>query len=532
MLRSARLTIRLLVAAALIAGVVALPSGASALSDQPPTPTLIERAIENGEISSGRGALYLAYALGSPAQLPPEFRSDSPWHGTVAGLRIQRTLASMKPGPLRSAIVAALTPQVQAAGPGDPGLGDCFVSAAPMPDTRQTTHFYIEYNAATLGGGLNIQDYAESLEGAWNKEITRFDWATPPVYTPNPAPNRKYHVRIDELSPVLYGFVSNGGSHAGSVGNNPNTAWHDRDADASCMVLNRDYSNFPGTPRKALDATTAHEFNHSIQFGYGALSGPNAPDDVFVEGGATWMEDEVYDGSNDNYNYLWPTFQDDMGEYEDSPYPYWVTFRGITERYGAGVAGGGENVMQDFWEITSRNQGSNLGAMQKALARRNTNLGAAYHAYAIAVKFNRKCGGGYAYPYCFQEGPQYVGAAGPTEPHGTISSRGGSHSGEIPDNYALNWVVLPRANTYSVTLRNSSGGGRMRGTVVCDTGWTLRRIAFPRTVGARSTTKIGRFDSRGCVSAVAVVTNIQQTATNPRQSAARSYSLSTGQPTS
>jgi hypothetical protein len=70
------------------------------------------------------------------------------------------------------------------------------------------------------------------------------------------------------------------------------------------MVLNRDYSAFPGTPLAALQATAAHEFNHSLQFGYGAITGANSPDDSFVEGGASWMEDEVFDSSNDNYNYL------------------------------------------------------------------------------------------------------------------------------------------------------------------------------------------------------------------------------------
>ena len=45
------------------------------------------------------------------------------------------------------------------------------------------------------------------------------------------------------------------------------------------MVLNADYSGFPGAQQQALDATTAHEFNHSLQYGYGALNGANAPDD-------------------------------------------------------------------------------------------------------------------------------------------------------------------------------------------------------------------------------------------------------------
>ncbi|HZG49173.1 MAG TPA: hypothetical protein VEY90_06595 [Thermoleophilaceae bacterium] len=114
------------------------------------------------------------------------------------------------------------------------------------------------------------------------------------------------------------------------------------------MVLNRDYGGFPSVPQAALDATTAHELNHSIQYGYGALHGSNLPDDVFAEGGATWMEDEVHDAADDNHSYLWPTFSESMGDYDGSPYPYWITFRGLTERYGTGSAFGGEQVMQDF----------------------------------------------------------------------------------------------------------------------------------------------------------------------------------------
>ena len=234
------------------------------------------------------------------------------------------------------------------------GTSNCDTSATPTTDTIESDHFYIEYSPALLGGGLDIQDYIDSLEEAWNTEVVDFGWAKPPVLTANPPPNNKYHVRIDTLGLSLYGFVSDSGDHAGLVGNNPNTAWNDGDARASCMVLNQDYSTFPSTPQVSLDSTTAHEFNHSLQYGYGALNGV-VPDDSFVEGGATWMEDEVQDAANDNYNYLWPDFTFDMGEYGDDPYAYWITFRGLSERYGTGTAGGAEQVMQDFWEQTSQN---------------------------------------------------------------------------------------------------------------------------------------------------------------------------------
>jgi hypothetical protein len=292
------------------------------------------------------------------------------------------------------------------------------------------------------------------------------------------------------------------------------------------MVLNRDYSAFPGTPQTALDATTGHEFNHSIQFGIGALTGLNAPDDAFTEGGASWMEDEVFDSANDNYNYLWPTFTMCMGEYTDSPYPYWITWRGLTERYGTGIASGGEQVMQDFWEGTSKNTGDNLSAMNAALVNKGTTLADAYHAYAIAAKFNKTCGGSYVYPYCFEEAAGYLSTGGPNAVHGSIAAVGGSYSGSVQDNYALNWIGLPTSGgPYTVTLQNTSAGGQLRGSVVCDTGSALNVTALPTVIGAGASTSLGSFNPSGCSSVVAVITNQSQTAANPTSCADRSYQL-------
>jgi len=123
-----------------------------------------------------------------------------------------------------------------------------------------------------------------------------------------------------------------------------------------------------------------------------------------------------------------------MGAYFAYPYSYWITLRGLTEPYGIGIAGGGEQIMQDFWEIISKNQNSSaneLVSLNAALNNRGTNLADAYHAYAIAVKFNKACEEGYIYPYCFEEASGYVAAGGQTMVHGIIASIGGSYSGSM-----------------------------------------------------------------------------------------------------
>ena len=497
------------------------------------TPVLVERAVQLGELSRFAADRILLAALRGEA-VPPEYRSRAPYDGTLVLLELQERLARLPAGEHRALLGQALHP-------GPLGTDQCGGiaprSATPMPNTIESAHFYIEYNQLLLGGGLTIDDYVAALEQAWTKEVNEFGWAAPPPYPANPAPNDKYPVRIDVLGLALYGFVANGGTHAGFVGDNPSTPWNEGDASASCMVLNTNFDPFPGTPTQALQATVAHEFMHAIQFGWGVLDGGRfMPDGVFVEGGATWMEDEVFDTANDSYNYLWPVFDDDMGDYQgrptSSPYDYWVTWRGLTEPHGTGVGGGGEDVFQRFWELTSRNQASNLEALDQALGQvRNISLGPAYHAYAIAVKFAKPCGGGYAPPYCLEEGPAYAAAArqGSLAPHATVGF-GQAHQATLQDNYALHWIALPTGTRFQVALRNTSGGGRFRASVACDTGTGLVIVPFTDVAGAGETVFVRDYDPAVCASPVAVVTNLTQTDANPATSSARPYSLTVSPP--
>jgi hypothetical protein len=501
----------LLVASLLLAAAPALARA------KPPTPELIERAEQGGQIGPSKADLYRTYALAAPERLPAAFRSAAPWDGTLTLLEVRRHLPRLREA-ARDEIQALLAPP--ASGP------SCSSSSSTQANALSTTHFHITYDG--VDAGLTAAGYAASLEDSWQKEVDSFGWAAPPVLAANPAPGNRYHVRIDDLGSGLYGFVSPQGTYAGFVGNNPATAWDDADAYASCMVLNRDYSGFPSTPQASLDSTTAHEFNHSIQFGYGALAGANVPDDVFVEGGATWMEDEVHDAADDNRFYLWPVFRDSMGDYDNSPYPYWITFRGMTERYGAGSAGGAEQVMQDFWELTSQNAKSNQEAMAAALGLRGTTLADSFHAYAVAAKFNRPCAGGYAYPYCFEEGAGYVSIAGATSVHATVASVGASATSSVEDNHALAWVALPSSTgPYDVTLSNTSAGGQLRGTVACDTGSGLQLSALPSVAASGQSSSLVGFNPVGCAARVLVVTNQSQTAANPTSSTSRSFAVST-----
>ena len=236
---------------------------------------------------------------------------------------------------------------------------------------------------------MKIGGYTSALETTWSTEVVRFGWAAPPKDPRLKVPGGRYLVRIENLGTRLYGYVT-----STAVGDNPHTPWDDRDAVGSCMVLNQNFVPFPGTPQNAMRATVAHEFNHSLQFGYGALTGPTHVKGSWVEGGATWMEDEVFDGSNDNYNYLWPDLRKPMPLFDPRfPYPYWVVFRAMTEPFGGSGAPWRPTDLPLLLGGAEQECHHQQRRVQPGVPRRVLELAAAYHDAGIALRFPIPCGG-------------------------------------------------------------------------------------------------------------------------------------------
>ena len=480
------------------------------------TPTLIEAAVARGDIDRAAADRYLAAALTNPSALPVGYRSAVPWRGTLPLLALQQRAE------------AAGTTVARLAGADRVGNDGCEGYNSNKPRRRVTNHFLIRHDPDAIKGGLTIRNYARTLEKSWRTEVGEFGWPKPPFRAGS---GGVYHVRIENLGSGLYGFVTTAGASAGFVGNNPATPWADHDAYTSCMVLNEDYRGFPSVPLKSLQSTAAHEFNHAIQFGEGALTGVGAPDLVFVEAGATWMEDEVFDGANDNYFYLWPQLGLSMGDFPENGsevYSYWITLRAMTERFGTGVAGGVEDVIHEFWEQTSRETSGNLNAMNGALVLEGETLPDAFHTAAISLRFSRTCGGAYVYPYCLQEGTAYRNVAGTYPFNTSIGSIGGSTSGTVRDDYAARFVILPKVGgVYDIALSNEDTGGQLRGSVVCDTGSDLVVNALSEVAAAGEQATLSAFDPAGCSSVVLVITNQHQHGANPSVAAARDYSVDT-----
>jgi hypothetical protein len=490
---------------------------------RPATPDLIEAAYQRGEIDAAGRILYLAYAVYEYRSLPAQFHSKTPWWGTNVVAEVKAAAAEIDSGfgllvspQVRSEIQRLLTPQAATV-----------CDKQDAANNSDSTNFHVNYG--TFGGGLSLSDYTTALETTFGTEVTSYGWAKPPVCTTAACgtdnPWDRYPVQVAGLGGGLYGYVtSSGGIYTGDIGNNPNTPAAETDSVASCMVLNSDYTGFPGGALLSLQVTAAHEFVHSIQFGYGDPS--PFEDDIWYESIAAYMEDEVYDAVNDNYQYLYPTFTSCLGEYSGNVYSDWLFYRYAAERTGGtNLAGGGEDVAQGYWANVSLGQ-TGLGAYNNALAAKGANLNDIFHNYAITSRFMKSCPG--SSPYCFEEAAGYVAAEGTPANQGSIASAPGSYTGSVSNHYALNWVGLPATGTYTVTLsNNSASSGVLRGSVVANTPGGLVVTAIPGLANASGTIRLSAYSvPAGATSVAAVITNQQKTADNPASCTDASYTVS------
>ena len=124
--------------------------------------------------------------------------------------------------------------------------------------------------------------------------------------------------------------------------------------EAAYCVLDDDYAKaqFPSnTPLGNLRVTSAHEFFHAVQFAYDVREDP-----WLMESTATWIEDEIYDGVNDNLYYLRQSSLTSPQRPLDSAgglflYGNWIWWRYLTERFPEGGAGDGlPALVRRVWE--------------------------------------------------------------------------------------------------------------------------------------------------------------------------------------
>ena len=187
----------------------------------------------------------------------------------------------------------------------------------------------------------------------------------------------------------LYGYCATDGD---IPVNGPQDTW-------GYCVLDNDYARdeFPtNTPKENLQVTAAHEYFHAVQFGYDF-----SEDDWVMEATATWAEDELYDGVDDNVQYLrsgpmsLPHKSLDQF-FQSFHYGAWIFFRYLTELFPSSH-GGMPVLVRQLWRRLDDASGGrgeySLEGVKGVLRKRNLSLTQAFAGFAAA---NRTPGRSYA----------------------------------------------------------------------------------------------------------------------------------------
>ena len=253
-----------------------------------------------GAISDAEALLYRFFLVSDRTRVPSEYL-------TTAGPPIRcATQIYLEMGERVSEYPEDLQRQIQSLLVRPDGLDGVF----------DTEHFRIHHavSGSRAPSGWPDRRYLEAVgaaaERSWRFYHETHEWQTPPSDGQGGGDSR-IDIYVDDLGTGFYGYTEPFGA--------PDDAWpYNRSA---FLVIDNDYLGFGySDPIAPMQVTVAHEYHHVVQMGY------TISNNWWMEGLATFMEDEVYDEIDDNYGYL--------SCLTGSPYKSLTTFDGCHE-YGA-----------------------------------------------------------------------------------------------------------------------------------------------------------------------------------------------------
>lgn len=320
----------------------------------------LTRALSAGSITEARYALARArslFRLGAVRRQYGRVARPNPRDATLILRDLVARYPRLTPTDRRVARSILARPTDGAADPY--GDGYTVPEAAPVCSTNGCYHYVTTTDDApdlTDANVNGVPDYVDSVgtvfENVWTVEITTFGFRAPKsdLTSTNHGPDGKIDFYVTQLGDqALYGYCTTDDPNAFS-GTYPYF-----DFSAYC-VIDDDFSvaEFPppsASGLAALQATTAHEFFHASQAAYDFFD-----DRWFLEGTASWMEDEVYDDVNDNVGYLSDsplTKPHRPLDSNNSPYGVygdWIFFRFMSEYF---ASNGMHNtaVIRRAWEL-------------------------------------------------------------------------------------------------------------------------------------------------------------------------------------
>ena len=340
----------------------------------------LSQALDQGRISEAKYALARAMSvsrLGAVRRAYGQVSRPDPHSATILLRDLALRARSLSGDDLTAA--KGLLARPNQGGPDDGYLEYNTAEAAPV----DSAHFRIH----SVGSGTHasapsyVAQISATMEEVYTKEITTFGWDAPPADTaasPNGGNN---------LFDVYLGNVGVDGLYGYCTTDFPQTTF----SQYSYCVLDNDFSasEFGNVINgiTAAQVTAAHEYHHAVQFGY------DVSDDAWLmESVATWMEDEVYDSINDNYQYLGAsslarpqtpadTWNQDFGSPDGGfQYGQFIWMKYLSERFAT------RDVIRDVWDnIAGGTSQYSLTGMESMLATRGTDFASAFGDFAAKL---------------------------------------------------------------------------------------------------------------------------------------------------
>ena len=359
MLSSARS--RSLLLASLAIAVLAFAGSAAAASERSPAAAApndaLSRALASGQITGAQYSLQRALAILAPRLANPRYASAAahadPREATMALRDLAARVGSLSRSDRRLAMRLLARP-TDGASEGPAG----YVRVAKKNrkhfcTTRFCVHWVTRGSERPTLADRNrngrpdyIDKTVRTMNTVWGKEIGSFGYKRPrsdsrsgPHHGGNP------NGRID----IFIANIGNRGLYGYCTTDDPRINRNTHRQNSAYCVFDNDFRRSEFTTGAfglaALKVTAAHEFFHAIQFAYDTFE-----DRAFMEGTATWMEDEVFTGVNDNVQYLQSgSPMDPVNNASQGPwipldaghpsvqYGTWIWYRFLSENHGRGI---------------------------------------------------------------------------------------------------------------------------------------------------------------------------------------------------
>jgi hypothetical protein len=251
-----------------------------------------------------------------------------------------------------------------------------FTYEVPEATPVDTAHFRIHYvtSGAQASDPAYVDQVAQVFEEVYANEVDQQGWL-PPASDGELGGNGLIDVYLSELGEAgAYGFAAP---------DDDNTCAPDAcDSFHGFMVMDNNYDGYPPDPTGALQATTAHEFNHLSHFATSFTAEP-----WFYEATAVWQELVNYPAVDARSFYV-----DSMAALPELPITDFVRETGgFSRSYGLYVwslwlaDAFGPEVIIDTWNQAAAADGHSLDGYDAALRARGSSFSQQFIAFAAAT---------------------------------------------------------------------------------------------------------------------------------------------------